>query len=99
MHLTSSQHLHRTTQDLSNESFSVPKILSRRPDSARLADLCPDPQDLTWTGQALRLDTGVDPLNTWFPQLTFDLYVLAKASWEDTEQTPENFYPVCKYSE
>lgn len=40
--LTSSLHLHRMTQDLSNKSFSVLKILSRRPDSARLADLCPD---------------------------------------------------------
>ena len=63
------------------------------------------PQDLTWTltnfenGPALRLATAVHPLDAWFPQLTFDLCVLANYSWEDTEQTPENFYPVCKYSE
>lgn len=63
------------------------------------------PQDLAWTlinfetGQALRLATGVHPLDTWFPQITFDLCVLAKDSWEDTEQTPGNFYPVCKFSE
>ena len=63
------------------------------------------PQDLTWTltnfetGQILRLATGVHPLGTWFPQLKFDLCVLAKDSWGDTERTPGNSYPACRYSE
>lgn len=77
-----------------------------------LLHLCPGntenphvPWNLTWTltnpetGQALRLATEVHPLDTWYPQLTFDLCVLAKDSWENTERTLQDSYPACRHSD
>lgn len=49
------------------------------------------------TGKKLVLAQGHHALNTWWPDLTFDLCKLAEGSWEHTQKTKGDSYPPCRF--
>ncbi|KAG3288554.1 hypothetical protein H1C71_024643 [Ictidomys tridecemlineatus] len=49
------------------------------------------------TGKKMTLAQGYHALNTWWPDLTFDLCKLAEGSWQNTQRDKGDTYPPCRF--